>query len=181
MGADIYSYTGILATPEQVLKVITGKNKREVIEICQDTYDSIKQQAEEQKTEWYTKKLEFFSSLNAIPLNISLAKLKELLLSLVVVEGAPAKYDLDTHVKYDEDLADLWRPIFRLSATELPELQEINAWGSGRYNGWDVPHGEARFVFCESDCYEKRITPTGKRLQKLIGHCDVTEWTEYSV
>ena len=63
---------------------------------------------------------------------------------------------------------------------ELPYLEEVNAWGSSRYNGYDVPLGVVCFVFDENSCFEKAISQSGKDLKKIIGHCNVTEWTEYS-
>ena len=53
-------------------------------------------------------------------------------------------------------------------------------WGSPRYNGWDVPLGEACFVFDEDACFTKTTSDEGESLSKAIGHCSITEWSEYS-
>ena len=49
-----------------------------------------------------------------------------------------------------------------------------------RYNGWSVPLGEACFVFDEDACFTRALSEEGENLKKVLGHCNVTEWTEYS-
>ena len=66
-------------------------------------------------------------------------------------------------------------------ADDLPTIQEITAWGSNRYNGYDVPKGVACVVFDSNDCFKRTLSGQGKAVEKLFGHCDESEWTEYSV
>ena len=98
--------------------------------------------------------------------------------------GEPAKYDIDTHVEYSEEVADLFQQIIAsysdVMGVDVPALEEVIAWGSARLNGWDVPLGVACFVFDKNECFIQTLSDEGKALKKVIGHCDVTEWTYYS-
>lgn len=184
MGVDVSSSSGVLAETDDMLKLITGKTKKAVLEICQDFYNELESQvADNPDQSWYQETRDYFKALNNIQAK-TIGDLREIVGSVVQVSGKPGKYDLDTHVVHSEYLQDLFSKIVGAYAdahdVELPYLEEVNAWGSSRYNGWDVPLGVVCFVFDEDSCFEKAISQSGKDLKKIIGHCNVTEWTEYS-
>jgi len=183
MGTDISSHSGILVEVPSVLKLINSKNKRSVIACCAEHYATcVADLKKYPNCEWRASVEEWFRPLSEIPSVVSVTTLRELLDRRIAVIGEPSKYDVDTHVKFSEELTDLWRLILDDAIeTELPHLVSIDAWGSARLNGWDVPLGEARFVFDDDDCYERKLSVKGKALQKLAGHCNITEWTHYSV
>lgn len=184
MGVDVYSESGVLATTEEMVSFITGKNKKDVIQICQEFYDNLKHESDQEPdSEWRIERYQFFEALNSIQAK-TIADLREVVSGVVRVSGKPGKYDLDTHVLHSDDLLSLFSHI--VSSYEqshdiaLPELNSVEAWGSARYNGWEVPLGEACFVFDKNDCFEQRMSESGQLLKKVIGHCDVTDWTVYS-
>lgn len=181
MGVDISSHTGIIASTSEILKLVNGKNKKRVVEICQDFYNDIYSEHEKHKDcSWRKKSVEYFSPLKDIQAK-TVGDLKEVLESVIKVSGEPAKYDLDTHVQYGEELCSLWQTIIEEAVDfDLPYLEEVTAFGSPRYNGWDVPLGEACFIFSEHACFEKSLSEIGKNLKKAIGHVSITEWTHYS-
>lgn len=187
MGTDISSESGVLCQTEDVVKFINGKNKKLVMEICTEFYDNLKSQSEGKGTDsWEMEVFKHFEPLAAFQSNskMSISDVREVAASVVKVSGEPAKYDIDTHVVHSEQLEELFGKIvdsYRdMTGIDIPSLYEVNAWGSARYNGWDVPLGEACFVFSENECYTKQISDEGKALKKVIGHCAVTEWTTYS-
>lgn len=184
MGVDVYSESGVLATSDEILKFVTGKNKKQVVEICQNFYDELKQESDnDPDAEWRKKTVEHFGCLNNIKAK-TIDDLRQVLESVIKVSGEPAKYDVDTHVVYSEELQCLFSKIveaYSLSTgKDLPYLTEVNAWGSSRYNGWDVPKGVACFIFDQDSCFERSMSDEGKNLKKVIGHCDLTEWTTFS-
>lgn len=179
MGVDIYSCSGIIASIDDMLSFITPKNTDQVLKICQDFYNKIEVEVcntDEQYKHYAQQKLEFFKPLN----NISKETLNGALCEVVKVEGEPAKYDIDTHVQYGEELQELWELILETHDKQMPSFTGVSAWGSARYNGYDVPLGVACFIFDDSDCFEKKLSTAGKNLKKVLGHCSVTEWTVYS-
>jgi len=181
MGVDVSSQSGVIASTSEIIKLVNGKNKKKILELCQDFYDEVySDHINYKECSWRKEVVEYFSSLNNIQAK-TVGDLKDILGSLVKVSGEPAKYDLDTHVEYGEEVCLLWQKIIEEGLdVELPHLEEVTAFGSCRYNGYDVPLGEACFVFSESCCFEKSLSDIGKNLKKAIGHVDVTEWTHYS-
>lgn len=180
MGVDILSYSGVIASLDDMLGFISNKNCEQVKTICQNFYDKLLQESKENEDcDWRKKKVEFFEALNKVE-EKTLDELKEILSSVVVVNGQPAKYDIDTHVEYEEDVLELWLGIIETHEKELPSLDRVTAFGSARYNGYDVPLGQACFVFDDNSCFEKKMSTVGKNLKKIIGHCNVTDWTVYS-
>jgi len=79
----------------------------------------------------------------------------------------------------EEPLLGIWNDILEFYP-DLPQLQEVRAFSKGRLEGYDVPIGEACFIFGPYVCFEKSLTKKGKALKKAIGHCDESEWTTVS-
>jgi NifU-like protein involved in Fe-S cluster formation len=42
MGVDVSSHSGVIASTSEILKLVNGKNKKIIIEICQSFYDKLK-------------------------------------------------------------------------------------------------------------------------------------------
>lgn len=180
MGVDIYTKSGILASIEDMCGFLDEKNPQQIIQVCQTFYNDMAKECEENPDcSWRKKRLEFFGSLNNIQAE-TIEEIQSILTDVVQVEGEPAKYDLDTHVQYSEELLQLWNSLLEIHKEKLPALVSVSAWGSSRYNGYDVPLGVACFVFESEDCYTRRLTKKGKNLEKIIGHCQITDWTVYS-
>jgi hypothetical protein len=75
---------------------------------------------------------------------------------------------------------DLFNKLFEACDLDIPYLENVVAFGSARYNGWDVPLGVACFVFSSDQCFVRTLSEEGKNLKKMIGHCQETEWTDIS-
>ncbi len=188
MGTDIYNGSGVICDVDQAVKFINGKNKSAVIEICAEFYNELAAEFEKAPKETWTKNtLKFFKPLKKFvdgEHQGRIGDIQDIVASVVKVSGKPAKYDIDTHVLNSEEVADLFRKIIasysEVMGVDIPYLTDVTAWGSGRYNGWDVPLGVACFVFDKEDCFTQAVSNEGKALKKVIGHCDETEWTEYS-
>jgi len=184
MGVDISSCSGVLASVDDMVCFINGKNKKQVVEICKDFYEDMESNATQPPDQWEKEKLENFKPLKDIASKKTISDIQEAVGSVVNVSGEPSKYDLDTHVLYEESVQSLFEGIISsyedVMKVSIPYLQYVSAWGSPRYNGWDVPLGEACFVFDEEACFVKTTSDEGKSLTKAIGHCSVTEWSEYS-
>ena len=178
MGTDIYSDKGVIASVEDLVKVINGKNKKDVVSICQCMYQKILNLKD--NGSWFAEAAEHFSPLATLSPTMKINDIRALLVSLVVVNGEPAKYNTDIEVAFADYIKELWDDIINHCAPILPELKYVQAFGSSRYNGWEVPLGEACFIFDSEECYIKTLSEQGQQLKKLIGHCDETEWTEIS-
>lgn len=168
MGTDIYSECGIILSKSEIIKIVNGKNKETIIDICQDFYDEIKNDNDEIK--------DHFEKLNKISSKIKIKDLQEILDSLIIVDGQPSKYDTETNVRYSYCILELFSEIIK-TIPELPSLKDVTAFGSSRLNGYTVPLGIACFIFQSDDCYEKVLTKKGKFMKKIFGHCNETEWT----
>ena len=175
MGIDISSDSGVIATVKQVLKCVNTKNKSAIIDVCNLYY-------KEHTLNVYSDEdsLELFSPLRDCHQMMRLCQVREALASTVVVEGEPSKY-ATCRVKESDWVTNLFQKVLDAAGHDLPYLKEVTAFGSNRYNGYDVPLGVACFVFDDNDCFTRKLSSSGKRLEKIIGHCEVTEWTEYSV
>jgi hypothetical protein len=183
MGMDIYSGKGIIFTADEFLRVINGKSKSCVVAACltfhQDLVVGARQNPDD---EWKNKLAESFKPLGGLKTSMKLDEIREIIASVVEVGGEVSKYG-DCWVENAEDVESLFTCILDACphANDLPYIQEVTAWGSGRNNGWDVPKGVACVVFDSESCYERTLSDQGKAVKKLLGHCDETEWTEMSV
>ena len=182
MGLDIYSGRGVIFTVDEFLKVINGKNKSDVVAVCLDYHQQIVKDARfNADDEWKQKIAESFKPLGGLKSSMKLSEIREIIASTIKVGGEVAKYG-DCWVENSEYVEDLFNRILDAcpNADDLPHIQEVTAWGSGRNNGWDVPKGVACVVFDSESCFERTLSDQGKAVKKMFGHCDETEWTQMS-
>ena len=189
MGVDVYSSKGAIFTVEEFLKIVNGKNKSDVVGACHTFYQELVD-AENANTDcewrrshpqWRSQLVESYKSLSTLKKTMKLSEIRDVISSIVTVEGEPSKYG-SCYVNDSEFVQELFDLILDAcpEAKNLPPIQEIEAWGSSRYNGWDVPLGVACVVFDSESCFTKTLSKQGKELKRLLGHCDETEWTEHS-
>ena len=181
MGVDIYSSRGIVVTVEDFLKIINGKNKSNVVSVCNSYYEYRLEEAGESKG-WLKELADQYKVLSTLKTTMKLSEIREIIASTVNFYGEPSKYG-DCGVNDAEYTEELFTRILDAcpEADNIPYIQEITAWGSSRYNGYGVPKGVACVVFDSEDCFKRTLSKHGKAVEKLFGHCDETEWTEYSV
>ena len=163
MGTDVYSESGIIAGIDEMVGLIRKKDLKTVIDICEN------------------KSLESLADLEplkTINKKSTIEEVREALLECVKVHGEPAKYGSDEcYLENEYAVAVLWGEILSETRPTLPSLNEVRIFDSPRYNGWDVPLGEACFIFNSSDCFIRTLSEEGKALKRAIGHCETTEWT----
>ena len=179
MGIDVYSGKGVIADSDQIVLFVNGKNKKKVIQTCQAWYDNLVSEYKDDPSDWKQQVVTDFEGISLISTKATIAEVRKALQSVIHVQGEVAKYG-ECYVEHDEYLMDLFNKLFEVCDLGLPYLTNVTAFGSARYNGWDVPLGVACFVFSSNDCFVKILSEEGKNLQKMIGHCDETEWTEMS-
>jgi hypothetical protein len=179
MGTDIYSGKGIIADESEVVRFINGKNKKIVIQTCQEFYDELLDQYKENPDEWGKHLVDDFDGINLISTKATIAEVRKALQSVIKVKGEVAKYG-ECYVENSEYLMDLFNKLFEACDLDVPYLENVVAFGSARYNGYDVPLGVACFVFSSNECFVRTLSEEGENLKKMIGHCDETEWTEIS-
>ena len=180
MGMDIYSGRGVIFTTDEFLKVVNGKNKGYVVGVCHTYHQEIVKDARQNPDDdWRNNLAESFKALGGLKSSMKLSEIREIIASVVEVGGQVAKYG-ECYVTNSEYIEDLFEKIVDVSGFDLPCIQEVTAWGSGRNNGWEVPKGVACVVFDSESCFERTLSDQGKAVKKLFGHCDETEWTEMS-
>ena len=180
MGVDVYSSRGIIATIDEFLGVVNGKNKRLVVKVCKEFYHELASDAEANKEDdWRQNLAESFKPLLMIPSNPLLDSVRAAIRKVVKVDGEVSKYG-ECYVENSEYIESLFSQILDVSGFDLPYIQQVTAWGSGRYNGWEVPKGVACVVFNSESCYVKTLSEEGMAVKKFLGHCDETEWSEMS-
>lgn len=167
MGTDVWSECGVIASTKEIVNIVNGKNKNKIIEICQSFYDSLDNQ----------QLKEHFEALNKISKKSTIRNIQDILESIVIVDGSPSKYDTEICIRYSDNIEDLFSNIIEETIPDFPNLISVDAFGSCRYNGYEVPLGEACFIFNSDDFYEKKLTEKGKLFKKIIGHCVEREWT----
>jgi hypothetical protein len=179
MGIDVYSGKGVIADSDDVVRFVNGKNKKIVIQTCQAWYDNLVSEYKDDPSDWKQQVVTDFEGISLISTKATIAEVRKALQSVIKVEGEVAKYG-ECYVEHAEYLMDLFNKLFEVCNLGLPYLTNVTAFGSARYNGWDVPLGVACFVFSSDDCFVKVLSEEGENLQKMIGHCNETEWTEMS-
>ena len=180
MGTDIYTGRGIVATVDEFLGVVNGKNKAAVVDVCHAFHQDLAADAgRNPDDDWRATLSEVFEPLAGLKKSMPLNTIRGIIDSCVGVRGEVAKYG-ECYVENSEYVQDLFEKILDVSGFDLPYIQEVTAWGSGRYNGWDVPKGVACVVFNSESCYVKTLSEEGMAVKKFLGHCDETEWTEMS-
>jgi len=187
MGTDIYSSRGVIVTVDDFLKVINGKNKSNVVSVCLSYHQTLVVDARQHPDDdWRQNLARTFKALGDLKSKMKLSEIREIIASTVRVGGEVGKYS-DCWVEENEYVHDLFNCILDACLTEatpeadnLPDIQEVTAWGSNRNNGWDVPKGVACVVFDSDSCFERTLSDQGKAVKKVFGHCDETEWTSVS-
>jgi hypothetical protein len=182
MGIDIYAGRGVVVTVEDFLKIINGNNKSNVVSVCKSYYEYCLELADNSNQEWVKELADYYKVLSTLKTTMKLSEIREIIASTVGSYGEPSKYGR-CGVVDPEYTEDLFTRILDAcpEADDIPRIQEITAWGSNRYNGYDVPKGVACVVFYSDDCFKRTLSKQGKVVEKLFGHCDESEWTEYSV
>ena len=183
MGIDIYSGRGVIFTVDEFLiKAIKGKNKSDAVSVCLEYHQQLVKDARQNPDdEWKTNLSNSFKALGGLKKSMNLDEIRVIVASTVELGGQVAKYG-DCWVENAEYVQELFEQILEVcpEAEDVPHIQEVTAWGSGRNNGWDVPKGVACVVFDSESCFERRMNHHGEALKKVLGHCDETEWTEMS-
>lgn len=181
MGTDIYSSRGVIVEVDDFLKVINGKSKSDVVEVCLGFHQDLIELQNSSFQPWRTSIELAFRPLSGLKKSMKLSEIREIVASVVTVGGEVAKYG-DCWVEHSEDVQDLFTKILDVCphANDVPYIQEVTAWGSGRNNGWDVPFGVACVVFDSESCYERTLSNQGRAVEKTFGHCKETEWTTVS-
>ena len=182
MGIDIYSGRGVIFTVDEFLKVINGKNKANVVAVCHAFYqERVADLEKHPDCSWSKERAEDFKPLAGLKKSMPINTIRGVIDSCVGVRGEVAKYG-ECYVEGAEYVQELFEKILELcpEAEDLPYIQEVTAWGSGRNNGWEVPKGVACVVFDSESCFERKMNHHGEALKKVLGHCDETEWTEMS-
>ena len=183
MGVDITACEGVLASVEDIVKIVNSKNKQKVIDYWHNWWSSCGKDGdckyfnpEEEQCGFVMGNLfEPLAETNASILKIGVIRTQ--LKNTVNVEGE----GLDTGVVFSEEVNSFFEGLLNEIAPKLPYLEGVEAWGSSRYNGWEVPKGVACFIFDAESCFRKVPTAAGKRLKEIIGDLDVTSWSHYSV
>ena len=179
MGTDIYSSKGIIADESEVVRFINGKNKKIVIQTCQEWYDGVVDEYKNDPSDWKQQVVTDFEGIDKISTKATIAEVRKALQSVIKVKGEVAKYG-ECYVEHDDYLIELFNKLFEVCDLDIPYLENVVAFGSTRYNGYDVPLGVACFVFSSNECFVRTLSEEGENLKKMIGHCDETEWTEIS-
>jgi hypothetical protein len=168
MGMDAYSESGIIASTADMLNMIRKKDVKTIKKIAalcreDDTYEN-----------WEDGR----ALLASVETAKDLDALKSALERMVIVHGEPSKYGSDDcYIDHADEVLFLWQQIAEETRPELPALNELRVFDSGRLNGWDVPHGEACFIWDDAACFKRVQTDKAVALKKAIGHCEPTEWT----
>jgi len=183
MGTDIYSGRGIIATVDEFLGIVNGKNKSAIVKVCKNFHQDLVTECDKghkpEPEPWRAELADAFNALADLKPTMPLNTIRGIIDSVVVVEGEPAKYG-ECYVENAEYVLDLFDKILIASGHDLPSIDEVTAWGSNRYNGWEVPKGVACVVLNSEECYVKTLSEQGMAVKKFLGHCDETEWTEMS-
>ena len=171
MGMDISTNSGIVTDLDTMLSFIDD-NLQQVKEICQKAYTDCQQELEgKSEDHWKRQTLAFLEPLSTLQ-DKTADEVKTILVNLIVIEGE----GYDQYILCSSELLDIWQQIVRSYDPTLPELTEIGFWPQGKAQG-DIPNDEVVFVFDKANCYDIKLSKTGQKLKKIIGHCDTSEWS----
>jgi hypothetical protein len=165
MGTDVWNESGVIASNDDMIQLIRKKDLKTIIGIC--------------KSESLVKlEITELESLKAIKKGSTIEEVKDALYECVKIHGEPSKYgNDDCYIENECELSTLWSEILRETRPELPSLNNIRIFDSSRYNGYDVPLGEACFIFDSDSCFTQTLSDEGHALKRAIGSCLLTEWT----
>ena len=188
MGVDISSSSGVPVTAKKLANIVTEDNKelacrmllRYTARLLQTLKDNMN---DEELDEWDQRSkqtmaklmLSRFESLN---IDSTVDDVREMLVKMArgVEDG------FDSHVSNSEEAVEIWGELIRVLFPEAPQPEGTLFIGSPRYqDGWDLPQGEALFVFSEDECFERVKTQAGKELDSMLGETtELSGWTVYS-
>lgn len=176
MGIDVWAESGIVVDLDCALFFVTKKNLKTVIQIAQEFFGEIKKASDENPdSEWRKQKAVFFQPLQQLE-GKNLEEVQEVLRGLFTIEGE----EYDAYLLYQEDLLELWEKIVDSFGPGLPSLLNIIYYSRYKVFG-DMPAEEVCFVFDKKPCLDIKLTEAGRKLKKIVGHCQPSEWAVYSV
>lgn len=184
MGVDITACEGVLASVEDIVRIVNNKNKQQVLDYWHNWWaEAIDHGCLQNPGDTEYEQCGFVMGnlfeppveTNASMLKIGVIRIR--LKEMVNVDGE----GLDTGVVFQQEVHNFFEGLLEKISPKLPHLEGVEAWGSNRYNGWEVPKGVACFIFDAESCFRKVPTAAGKRLKEIIGDLDVTSWSHYSV
>lgn len=172
MGIDYEANSGIIATLDQMLKLIDEDNYLEIIE-------GIKLNIAQWREEGYYPNL--CDMIMKLDDNPSFNAFNEWIGEVHAIEGEAGKYDGDAKLKNGielHEIAELWNVIVHIVDVSLPifHCEIFNSWRQAP----DCPYGEVSFIFDEDGCYIKELSEEGKNLDKMLGDLIVSTWTDIS-
>lgn len=171
MGMDVYAEAGVIASTEDLCGLIRRKDLKAIKKLAALLAE------DDVFADWERGR----NQLQTIAAADTVDAVTEQLAAMVVVHGEPSKYGSDEcYLEGEYELLFLWQQILSTTRPNLPPLDSVQMFDSGRLNGWDVPHGVACFIFSPNDCFVSQLTEQGAALKKAIGHCEKTEWTRMS-
>ena len=181
MGIDVYAGRGVIVDVDDFLKIINGKNKSNVVGVCLSFLQGLEGEAESSEDEWRHNLVKHFSVLSTLKKGTKISDIREVISSVVTLGGEVAKYG-ECWVEHSEYIEELFQSIIHIcpEGDNLPPISQVVAWGSARYNGWDVPLGVPCVVFDSDYCFTRVMSEEGKAVEKIFGHCHESEWTEMS-
>ena len=188
MGVDIYSHSGVAVTATAFANILTKDNKelacRTLLRYTARLLQMLKDyMGDEELDEWERRRKQAIAKLmlscfESLSIESTVDDVRKML-----VDMAPGVKDgSDSYVPNSEEAVEIWGELIRVLFPGAPHPEETLCIGSPRHQGnWDLPLGEAIFVFSEDECFERVKTEAGKELDSMLGETtELNSWTNYS-
>ena len=188
MGVDISACSGVAVAATTLANIVTEENKelacRTLIRYATTMLHTLKDDMSDgELDEWDRRSKQsmarfLLSAFESLSIESSVEDVQQTL-----VKMAPGREDgFHSHVENSEEALEVWGELIGSLFPEAPKPDGTLCIGSARYQGnWDLPQGEAMFVFSEDECFERVKTEAGKRLDSMLGKTtELAEWTNYS-
>lgn len=187
MGVDISSSSGVAVAATTLANIVTEENKelacRTLIRYATTMLHTLKEDMSDGALdEWDRRSKQsmarfLLSAFKSLSFESTVEDVQQML-----VKMAPGREDgFDSHAENSEEALEVWGELIGGLFPEAPKPESTLFIGSPRYQGWDLPQGEALFVFEENECFERVKTEAGKELDSMLGETtELNSWTNYS-
>lgn len=177
MGTDIYANRSVVATIEELVKLINGSNKNTILvaaEFFGEVYAEELSIAEKydvdgadyldcSQCELKAFKEHFVDRVNSLK-KVTVKEVRKIL-----TKSIPTYEDNgDASHEYDQIWVSLWEYILEVIAHGLPKPKALMYFRHPRICGWEVPLEKPVLVFDSNQCFKNETTAEGEALRKAL-------------
>lgn len=172
MGTDYSQGNAINLSVYEIVKIVNGKNKANMVSILHNFCATSDQEAKQKRTKHF----------GHLTTKSHISDIQNAFIEFCEIAGEPGKYEGDCHFANADsyDIKELINDMINSSGTKCPNVDDVTVFDSYRQHD-GCPIGEPCFLLDRSDIYIETLSDQGKYVKKISGgYISEISWTDVS-